>query len=188
MSAAVQVSLQTRVASVWTMVLQPHVKVTGTWRPCKQVYVRAGGVWRTSWADIAREGVLGNRTSSAFDLVAPFDTHAGFRLLANGDLQQLKDPPSAGYASVSSWRNWIVNDREWEARFERVSGTLDIVPTEDAWIALTSPATTRTVQNDRTTSGSEVGIETVKIRETVTAPAGGDDQGNWTVDVENGTL
>jgi len=188
MSAATQVSLQTRVASVWTMVLQPHVKVSGTWLPCKQVFVKASGVWRTSWTDIPREVALGNRTVTAADPVPAFDTHAGFRLLANGDLQQLRDPPSAGYASVSSWRNWKVNDREYDARFERVSGTFDVVPTEDSWIALTSPATTRTVQNDRTTSGNESGTETVKVRETVTAPAGGDAQGNWTVNIENGGL
>ncbi len=184
--AAQQVSLQTRVVGVWTMILQPHVRVGGSWREVQKVSVRNAGVWKTAWSSIAREINIGNHTILAGDPFSPFDSHAGWRALANGDLQDLKDPPSSSYSKFSSWRNWIVNDREYEIRFERVSGTFDTVPTEDAWISLTSPPVTRTLQNDRTISGIEEGVEDVFIRETIEAPPTGHDSGRIQLGIENG--
>ncbi len=184
--AASQISVQARVSGTWRMIVQPHVRVGGTWRECKQVSVKADGVWKAAWSNIDREINLGNRTILAADPFSPYDSHAGWRMMANGDLQEWKEPPGSGWVKFSSWRNWIVNDREYDCRFERVSGTFDTVPTEDSWIDLTSPATNRTLLNDRTTEGVEEGVETVKIRETVTAPPAGDDSGQITCGIENG--
>lgn len=161
----------------------PQVRQSGTWQNCEVVSGKASAVWETCWVNIDGElDVPPNVTSFDFDL-SPYVLFAGVDYNGNGTI----DLWQSG-SLTNEYDNWRAFDcgRDYEILFEHTSGDLsEVDPTLDTWLNLTDPPTNHTFTDSQSGTGffTKLGVYTVKIREKVSAPVGGNATGTYTFDV-----
>lgn len=183
------VGIYVRVAGIWERVnggtpigySGPQVRQAGNWENV-DIALTYTTFWRGIWANIDGEIGVGNLLIRSEDFSAPALTKVQYWINSNGSIDGQAIPGSpASRSSISTWRQFDVG-REYEARFEEVlSGSFvawDNHPGLNVWGNLTDPATGYTYDYEVSSQASRENRMIFKVREKVTAPFVGHDQGN----------
>lgn len=150
----------------------PQVYKSAAWENSLVVYGNASAAWQTCWVPIPGELNFQNFTSSDFDL-SPYTLDTLGRIRGDGGLDRL-----VGGSLLSNFAHWRLRDcgREYECYIEHNGGsTSDTTPTLSTWLALTDPDTDHVISDTETGTGVffKNGSYLVKLREKISAPAGG---------------
>lgn len=171
----------------------PQVRQGGVWENALIVYAKASAVWQTCWVNIDGELELAPQSRNSFDFFSPpFFSRVDFWFNGDGtiDAASVNGTPGSR-AEVATWRDFDCG-REYEIKFdEDISGFNDpwtTHPTLDTWIALTDPSTDRQFALENNSPGERHAEMDVRIRETVSAPVGGNEQGLFEATCENDAL
>jgi hypothetical protein len=184
MATATPIGVFTRVAGVWERVNAgtpegfsgPQVRQGGSWSNALNVQGYASG-WNYCWVNIDGEISFNTAQASDFD-ISPYTVQADLRFQTDGSIDRLhNDTVTTEY---SQWRFYDCG-REYEIYFDRTTpGTyVTAEPTLTTWLTFTDGGSQKVVSSGATGIGFFVGIERwdVKFRESVSAPAGGNDEG-----------
>ena len=184
------IGIYTRVAGVWTRCnggtpigfSGPATKVAGVWEG--DLYVASKDtIWRPVWVNIDGEISIGDATAQDFD-ISPYNVACGFKWLGSGGIQ--RDNNGSGYVAYGSWRSYDCG-RDYEIYFEHESAQVASgEPTLDTWLNLTDPDTDHNLFDSKSGSGflNRWAYYDVRIREKVSAPAGGNDIANYGMNLE----
>lgn len=161
----------------------PQVRDAGVWKNCILVDCRDSESWGYyAWVNIDGELSVNDFNVTDIDYGSPWSVGAGFRVNADGDYD--KYTGTFGWTANGRWRDYDCG-REYEVKFERTSGTTpDSEPTLNTWLNLTDPDTNHFVQDNNSGTTQFFNrqiIYDVRIREKVSAPAGGNDIGTITL-------
>jgi hypothetical protein len=156
----------------------PQVRQAGVWENASSVQTKVSGTWEFGWVNIDGEINLQDVFTSDFD-VSPYTLSAFIRYNPDGTIDRKHNGTITN--DYTQWRYYDCG-REYEIWFETSIGSSYITsePTLDTWLTFTDGGTSKSVATDDTGIGFFVDIAewTVRIREAVSAPAGGNDLGN----------
>lgn len=185
---ATEVGIYVRQAGVWERANAgtpegfsgPQVHSGSVFVNSSNVRTYASSVWNYCWVNIDGEINLLNYTCNDFDL-SPYSLSAWFRFNNDGTIDR------KNFGTVTdTYANWRTYDcgRDYEIKFEAASpGNYDEPLTTGSWLNLTNPAAGPYIVG---ASKSGIGflnvseVQDVRIREKVSAPAGGNDIGTMT--------
>lgn len=180
---ATVVGIFTRVAGVWERVnagtpegfAGPHVYQSGAWENTVVDYVNITTVWLPCWVNIDGELNFLDLTSTDFDL-SPYNTSS--LIDVNGDGTLDKKSFGSTQNGIANWRTYDCG-REYEIMWSHDAFDNANVeePTLDTWLNLTDPSTTSSIIGSHSGTGFLFfkAHYLVRIREKVSAPAGGND-------------
>lgn len=182
-----QVGIFVRVAGVWERQTGGtpigfggvNIKVSGDWEPLVVGYTYTS-VWQATWTNIDGDLNLPGGSSDDFD-ISPYNVTSGFRFFGSGKIQ--RDNNGNGFQDWGTWW-YYANGRDYEIWFEYDSGHhISNEPTLNTWLNFTDPETNHWLYDSESGSGFlfTTGYYTVRVREKVSAPAGGNDLGVYDI-------
>jgi hypothetical protein len=156
---------------------------SAAWKNTGVAWGKAVSTWAVCWTNIDGELSVQNVSATDFDL-SPYSMTAWFRYNGDGTIDRRNNS-----STITNWSHWRLfdNGRDYEIKFDAASpGSVAFSPTTGVWDDLTSPV--RNSQLGSVKSGTGFWFSTeeqdVRIREKVTAPAGGNDIGTVTTTLD----
>lgn len=189
------VGVHTRVAGTWERVnggtpegfSGPQVHNGTSFVNSVVVYGYDSAAWQTTWVNIDGEiNIVDKMTFSSDTSGPPWLSFVKYFMEADGGLDVHTN--NFGRFEFAHWRSFDCG-REYEIKFTRTgSNAWTFPPVEDTWLDFTDPVTNHEFENRVQATIIRITTMDVRIREKVSAPAGGNDIAEMQAEVEAGNL